>query len=101
MVELESTIKNLKDRSSSFYTASNKYRNVVEATHNANIGFASALHDFCGSSDGESLDLGGVVMSQFVKAFRDIAGCHDLLRTQVCAGTHAGTQPGSRHKCSN
>jgi hypothetical protein len=223
VAELDTNIKQLKDRSTAFYTAANKYKGVVESGHNANISFASALHDFCepricaprpprhhapaaarpasgscvggrrgggaggwqpvrlpaskrqlssaqlssaqlssaqpgawqkallvdlqhrhlspgpwerprparpssprsarpalhcaarharpglegalracgalvtrscrrlpapspagGTTDDESLALGGAVMGQFVRAFRDLAGCHDLLRTQVC-----------------
>eukprot|EP00879_Flechtneria_rotunda_P026590 GHRR01028363.1.p2 GENE.GHRR01028363.1~~GHRR01028363.1.p2 ORF type:complete len:126 (+),score=19.43 GHRR01028363.1:1437-1814(+) len=65
-----------------------KYRDALAAMSEAQQSFAAALHDFGCGGDEESLLIGSAVMSQFVKAFRELSYAYSFVQDCVSAARH-------------
>ncbi|WIA33951.1 hypothetical protein OEZ86_007046 [Tetradesmus obliquus] len=71
--DLQASAKKLKDRCLGLLSGAKKYRDALAAMTEAQQSFAASLAEFGGGSDEESLLLGSAVMTQFVKAFRELS----------------------------
>eukprot|EP00878_Enallax_costatus_P041785 GHUV01048671.1.p1 GENE.GHUV01048671.1~~GHUV01048671.1.p1 ORF type:complete len:252 (+),score=78.86 GHUV01048671.1:281-1036(+) len=81
--DLQASAKKLKDKCTGLLTGAKKYRDALAAMTEAQQSFAGALHDFGCGSDEDSLLLGSAVMSQFVKAFKELGHAFSFIQDCV------------------